>query len=110
MNTVELRHYAHRCSTYLMELSLGDEVQIVYDGWWKGYRGKTLHNCVFVKVTPKGFNILDLDTNRTILKRHIYAVGMTGKAYPTKGPIRKKFVIPFYIKINVKLDQMEKAS
>jgi hypothetical protein len=54
--------------------------------------------CKFIKVTRKGFNFLDLATNRTILtKRHIYATKMAGKEYPSSGVIRAKFQIPIYL-------------
>ena len=56
--------------------------------------------CKFIKVTRKGFNFLDLTTNRTILtKRHIYATKMAGKKYPSSGVIRAKFQIPIYLHI-----------
>lgn len=30
--------------------------------------------CKFIKVTPKGYNLLNIKTNKCILKRHIYKV------------------------------------
>lgn len=59
-------------------------------------------NCRFIKVTPKGFNILDLDTNRCILRKHIYARGIGKRELPKNGPITGKFWIPYYISIHVK--------
>jgi len=33
----------------------------------------------FIKVTPKGFNFLHEDTNRCVLRHHVYARGYAGK-------------------------------
>ena len=57
-------------------------------------------NLIFVKVTRKGFNILDLNTNRMILKHHLYGVGMGGKEYPKKGAITVKVRIPVNYRIS----------
>lgn len=37
--------------------------------WWD-YKDKM--RVKFIKVTPKGFNLLNLDTNKCIIKRHLY--------------------------------------
>ena len=34
--------------------------------------------CRLIKVTPKGFNFLDLHTSRCIAKQHMYANGFIG--------------------------------
>ena len=78
-----------------IKLSLGDQLVI-------SMFGKALPNCVFIKVTRKGFNILNLDTNRTILKHHLYGKGMAGKEYPVRGNITHKFWVPSYMEIYVK--------
>ena len=78
-------------------LTLGDEL-MVCPGW-----GPFKTNCVFVKVTRKGFNILDRDTNRMIFyKRHLYGVGMANKEYPSRGPITVKVAVPFHCRISKK--------
>jgi hypothetical protein len=75
-----------------IKLSLGDNLAVRYGR-------KTLNNCVFVKVTRKGFNILDLNSSRTILKHHIYAIGMASKEYEKSGGITKDFFVPEYCQI-----------
>ena len=47
--------------------------------WWGSH---TSRRCKFIKVTRKGFNFLDVETNQCILKTHIYGVDMAGKEYP----------------------------
>jgi hypothetical protein len=37
--------------------------------WWN-YADKM--RVKFIKVTPKGFNLLNLDTNKCIIKHHLY--------------------------------------
>jgi hypothetical protein len=80
---------------YRKKLSLGDD--IVVSIW-----GKILPNCRFIKVTPKGFNILNLDTDRTIFKNHLYMKGMGGKEFPESGLIRGRVLIPATVGIHVK--------
>jgi hypothetical protein len=38
--------------------------------------------CQFIKVTRKGFNLLDLDTSKCILKHHLYDSKYSGKDIP----------------------------
>ena len=76
-------------------LSIGDEMEVYL--WGKAYP-----NCVFIKVTRKGFNILNVDTDRCLIRRHVYARKMKDKEYPSKGPIRASFQIPSYVGIKVK--------
>lgn len=38
----------------------------------------------FIKVTPKGFNLLDEITNKCVLKRHLYDQQYSGKPIPHK--------------------------
>jgi len=38
--------------------------------------------CKFIKVTPKGFNFLNIETSQCIMKRHLYARNMKDKQYP----------------------------
>jgi len=79
--------------THEVQLTLGDELEV-------SIGNKTLH-CKFIKVTSKGFNILNLDTDRTILKHHLYGKGMGGKEYPAQGRISKIFRIPncFHVRV-----------
>lgn len=84
-----------------IELTLGDEVSVsrVF------FRGRSRENCRFVKVTRKGFNILDLDTNRMIFKKHLYSRKMVGKEYPRTGTFKVKVQVPTYIDIELKQER-----
>ena len=81
-----------------IELTLGDDVEVY---WWK-----SMTNCRFVKVTRKGFNILDLNTNRMIFKRHLYGLAMAGKEYPRKGNFKVKVRVPQDVHIKVKKERL----
>jgi hypothetical protein len=84
-------------------LSLGDDLCIVL--WGKHY-----HNCRFIKVTRKGFNILNLDNNRCILPRPVYMKGMGYKEFHTTNPIRGKFTVARHIDIVVKDTKNDKTA
>lgn len=93
------RHYY----LYYKNLNLGDDLEV--------RTGRTIYsNCRFIKVTRKGFNILDLDTDRTILKKHVYAKGMGNKEYPNHGSIAGSFLIPEHVQITVKPKTNQKVS
>jgi hypothetical protein len=51
------------------KLKLGDTFNLRIVNINKSYFNRKVK---FIKVTPKGFNLLNLETNKTILKRHIY--------------------------------------
>ena len=53
--------------------TLGEEYKV-------GWRGNI---CKFIKVTPKGFNLLDLKTHKCILKKHLYSRAYVGKPIPS---------------------------
>jgi len=76
-------------------LSLGDDLYVVLGR-------QHIPNCRFIKVTRKGFNILNLDTNRVILKRHVYMKGMGNKEYRGSGPITGEFLISDYVGLKIK--------
>ena len=62
--------------------------------------------CRFVKVTPKGFNLLDLETSKCILKQHLYDSKWTGKDIP---PEETKFQVwvPDWVEIQGRLPQSD---
>ena len=76
-------------------LFLGEEMEV--NTMWKKHP-----NCILIKVTRKGFNILNMDTNRVILKHHIYVPKMKGKEYSPTGLIKAVFMIPSYVSIKRK--------
>lgn len=89
-------------SVHCVTLSIGDDLTVyIYN--------KCIPNCRFIKVTRKGFNIVDLDTNRCLLKKHVYASGMANKEYPSKGPIRGNFMVPTFMSIIVRAKPVENA-
>jgi len=55
-----------------MRLTLGD----TFD-WF----GRTVR---FIKVTPKGFNFLDEQNHKCVLKQHLYDMNYSGKPIPAK--------------------------
>lgn len=85
-----------------IKLTLGQELKVLIGQ-------KEISNCLFIKVTNKGFNILNLDTNRCILRKHAYARGMGGKEFPKNGAITGYFIIPAWMSIIIKKQSMEGA-
>jgi hypothetical protein len=80
---------------YERTFNLGDDLVFI--------RGNKVHlNCRFVKVTRKGFNILDLDTNRCLLQKHLYGKGMGNKEYAKNGPIKVKVMLSEWVTVQVK--------
>ena len=65
------------------ELTLGDDLIV----------GK-YQNCRLIKVTRKGFNILNLDTNKTLFSKAVYMRGMGNKEFPRTGVIKGVFRFP----------------
>lgn len=45
---------------------------------------QTLYNKVvkFIKVTPKGYNLLDIETNKCIMRHHLYSRDFSYKEIP----------------------------
>jgi hypothetical protein len=66
-----------------IKLSIGDE-----------FSHRFHPNCRFIKVTKKGFNVVDLDTHRCLLPRNIFMLKMAGKSFPRKGDISGMFLVP----------------
>ena len=54
-----------------IELELGKDYLV---GW-----GDKLNKCRLIQPSPKGFNFLNLETNRCILTQHFYAKGTFDK-------------------------------
>lgn len=80
------------------EFEVDEELEV--SSW--NCNGKVKPNCRFIRVTEKGFNIIDLDTNRAILRKHLYGMGMAGKEYNKTGPITVKCWIPCHLMFKVK--------
>jgi hypothetical protein len=61
-------------------LTLGEIYLVVTD-----YYGRSVfRRCKFIKVTRKGFNLLNTRNSKTILNKAAYAKGFGGKEIPTK--------------------------
>lgn len=61
---------------------LGREYEITYNMDYNGKpRKPRVVKCRFVQVTKKGFNLLDLETNRCLLDRHMYPVAEANGHY-----------------------------
>jgi len=104
MEVLQFKDYRNGYQTYKMRLAIGDELVV------SNRRGKVYPNCLFVKVTRKGFNVIDLDTDRTIFKKHLYVKGMVGKEFPKNGPIEADFWVPAWAKITVISHAKEQVS
>lgn len=52
--------------------------------------------CLFCRVTPKGFNFIDLDTSIVMAYPHHYAIGFGGKPLP-ESKTMFTFYIPYWI-------------
>ncbi|MFA7218906.1 MAG: hypothetical protein WC119_00070 [Synergistaceae bacterium] len=95
--------YKNGFAGHIETLEIGDRMSV--------FSGQSFYpNCLFIKVTSKGFNILNVDTNRVVLKRHLYMRGMGGKQYPKYGVIKGNFVIPSWLSIQKKSQEREIAS
>jgi hypothetical protein len=70
----------------------------VYQVHTSFYQWSKTRHCKFIKVTRKGFNLLDVNTSKTIMMKACYAKGFKGKEIP---PEQRKFTvwIPEWIKI-----------
>lgn len=101
-NIFNVIRFSNGSGVYHVKLTTGDDLKV-----FVGSRCRP--NCRFIKVTRKGFNIVDLDTNRCILKKHTYAVGMSNKEFPKQGPITGSFPISMYITLIIKPKEVENA-
>lgn len=86
-----------------VSLSIGDDLTVYFGN-------KCYPNCRFVKVTRKGFNILNLDTNRCILKKPVYAKGMANKEFASSGPISGSFWVSAWLEIHIKPKESEQSA
>jgi len=77
MHIIRNGYYAGCQINYsLKNIRLGDLYYFRFDF------SRITHICKFIKVTRKGFNFLDVNTNQCVLKHHLYARGMAGKEFP----------------------------
>lgn len=66
-------------SFYIRNCILGE----TYDVSYNGYGSFHYKNCKFIRVTPKGFNFLNPETNCCILKHHLYSKDFARKEMPS---------------------------
>ena len=62
-------------------------------------RGKPML-CRFIKVTTKGFNLLNLETNACVLRSHLYCLNFSNKLPPNLSDIMDKdlsFWVPEFL-------------
>lgn len=103
VHTLGIMRFSNGHANYSAKLATGDDLVI-----WSC--GKHFPNYRFIKVTRKGFNILNLDTDRCILKRHLYDKGMSHKEFSHNGTIKETFWIPEHICIAIKPVETEKSA
>ena len=84
--------------TYWKTLELGAEYMVAFDD----HKARNWRFCRFIKVTPKGFNLLDLQTSKCIHKQHFYVKGMAGLPIPAHQK-RFKVGIPNFLIVSDKL-------
>jgi len=60
-----------------IQLTLGNTYRV-------GWRSDLLVECKLIQPTKKGFNFLDLETNKCILNNHLYSKGFMIKPLPKK--------------------------
>jgi hypothetical protein len=51
----------------------------------------------FIKVTRKGFNLLDVERSVCIMKRHLYSRDFSGKEIPLDIKVVKNVLVPDYM-------------
>jgi hypothetical protein len=83
---------------YQKKMRLGSDYMVRMSGNW--------HLCRFIKVTPKGFNLLDLKTNKCIKKDHLYTKKWRGKVIP-KDVVWFKVNVPEWIMIGANVSREE---
>jgi len=59
-----------------IELTLGEEYMVGFSN--------TMAKCRLIKTTAKGFNFLNLETNKCVLKQHLYAKGYFTNPIPSR--------------------------
>jgi len=64
-------YYGPNNYTHYEEMTLGQDYSM------RRMSGRVLV-CRFIKVTPKGFNLLDLSTSRCVCRRHFYTREFSG--------------------------------
>lgn len=75
-----------------IHLKLGGFYDVTY------YNGSII-KAKMIKVTTKGFNLLNILTNRCLLHRHLYMRGMSNKEFTKKGEISGDFLVHRFIKV-----------
>ena len=85
---------------YAKKMKLGADYMVRMNSEW--------HLCRFIKVTPKGFNLLDLKTNKCIKKGHLYDRKWSGKVIP-KDKVWFKVNVPEWIMIGANVSKEEDA-
>lgn len=53
-----------------------------YDVYFNGQSQNKPIRCKFIKVTRKGFNLLNVETDECLMRQHLYAKGYGGKPLP----------------------------
>jgi hypothetical protein len=75
---------------YYYTFLIGADYKII-NIWTKsdGYTVTQVRWVRFIKITPKGFNLLDLETNKCILRHHLYDRRYVGVKVPRRATIFK---------------------
>jgi hypothetical protein len=86
---------------YDKKMKLGSDYMVRKDGKW--------YLCRFIKTTRKGFNLLDLNTNKCLrIPGHFYAKKWSGKEIPD-DEVWFKVTIPEWIMVGAHVNKEESA-
>jgi len=79
--------------SYFRNFKLGQEYVLITDGRYNGVKVK------FIQVTTKGFNLLNLETSKCLLQRHLYSKEWINKDMPKEFTEIKNVRISNFIKL-----------
>jgi len=68
----------------------------------------TRSTCRFIKVTPKGFNLLNLYTSKCVFRTHLYSRKYVGRDIP-KGHTKFTVMLPNWVRSVEKIPKERRA-
>ena len=90
-NVIYFNNFPARYETF----TLGE----LYVVKWSSFSKAKEYLCKFIKVTPKGFNLLNMSTNKCIMRRHLYDRKYSGKVIP-HSDVKFKVKVSNYMIVN----------
>ncbi len=74
-----------------------------YDVYFRSFKLGSLYNTPFnrivkfIKVTPKGYNLLDIKTNKCIMRHHLYSRDFSHKQIPEDKKVLNNIAVPNWL-------------